>query len=119
MSTLSKRLAKLEGTNGTDDLVVIISRFGGEGEYDHVKGPGGQMIKRLPKEREDVFLDRARDEIVSATKNEMGPQPCYVMQPLRSSERALEMTPQPRPTVTRDEWLIGHGMNPISGESAE
>lgn len=113
MSALSKRLARLEGTNGTEDLVVVIQRFGGAGEYTSVKSTTGRTVERLLKESEEAFLDRARDEIVATTKNEMGPQPCYVMQLLRNGEAALETTPQVRPTVTRDEWLVAHGIKPI------
>jgi hypothetical protein len=114
MSTLSKRLAKLEGTSGTDDLVVLIQQFGVAGEYDRVKGYGDQMIERLPQESEEAFLDRAREEIVSATKNAIGAQPCYVMQPLRKAEKALETAPQVRPSLTQDEWLIAHGLQPVT-----
>jgi hypothetical protein len=114
MSTLSRRLAKLEGTNGDDDLVVLIQQFGVAGEYDRVKGYDDQMIERLPQESEEAFLDRARDEIVSATKKAIGAQPCYVMQPLRKGERVLETVPQPRPTVSKDEWLTAHGLQPVT-----
>lgn len=116
MSTLSKRLAKLEGAAATEDLVVVLQRFG-PGEYDRAKGPGGEMIMRLPKESEEAFLERASNEIVAAIKKEKGPQPCYVIQPLRRNEEALETEPQPRPRVTRDEWLAAHGLKPIDDQA--
>lgn len=112
MSALTKRLAKLEGKSATDDLVVVIQRFGA-GEYTRAKGPTGEMIERLPKESEDAFLIRASDELTAITKKEMGPQPCYVIQPLRSGERELATTPQIRPQLTKDEWLISHGLQPV------
>jgi hypothetical protein len=118
MSALTKRLAKLEGTTATEDLVVVIQRFG-PGEYDRVKGEHGQMVLRLPKESEEAFLERARNEIVSAIKNEVGMQPCYVLQPLRENETELQTALQVRPTVTRDEWLIAHGLEPIADQPAE
>lgn len=112
MSVLSKRLAKLEGTMATEDFVVVLQRFG-PGEYDRAKGPGGEMIMRQPKESEVAFLERASNEIVAAIKKDKGPQPCYVIQPLRNGETALETTPQVRPALTRDEWLSAHGLKPI------
>lgn len=112
MSALTKRLAKLEGKSTTDDLVVVIQRFGA-GEYNRVKGPTGEMIERLPKESEEAFLDRARDEVVATIKRAMGPQPCYVIQPLRNGEQELATTPQIRPQLTKDEWLTAHGLQPV------
>ncbi|RZI41512.1 hypothetical protein EGT07_18195 [Herbaspirillum sp. HC18] len=112
MSVLGKRLARLEGKRNDDDLVVVIQRFGA-GEYDRVKGPIGAMIERRHMESEEDFLARASDELVAATKREMGPQPCYVIQPLRNGEQELATTPQIRPQLSRDEWLKAHGMSPI------
>ena len=112
MSALTKRLAKLERKIGTEDLVVVIQRFG-VGEYDRVKGTDGELIMRLPNESEEAFLDRASVEIVAATKRAKGPQPCYVIQPLRNGEQALETAPQVRPQLTRDEWLTAHGLQPV------
>lgn len=112
MSALKKRLAKLEGKGGVDDLVVVIQRFGA-GEYERVKGPTGEMIERRPKEREENFLARASDELVAATKRKMGVQPCYVIQPLRNGEQELATAQQIRPQLTKDEWLTAHGLQPL------
>lgn len=112
MSGLAKRIAKLEGNGSADDLVVVIQRFGA-GEYERAKGPTGAMIERRPKESENDFLERASDELVAATKREMGLQPCYVIQPLRNGEQELATTPQIRPQLTKDEWLAAHGLQPV------
>jgi hypothetical protein len=118
MSALTKRLMKLESiTAGSEDCVVVIQRFGGSGEYDRVKGSDGQMVHRLPGETEEELLARARDEIVEGIKRERGQQPCYVLQPLRGNEAALETDIQPRPQVTRDEWLAAHGLKPIDDQA--
>jgi hypothetical protein len=118
VSQLNKRLAKLEGKTSADDLVLIIQRFGA-GEYRRAKGPCEQMIERLPNEREEAFLVRASDEIVSSTKRDLGPQPYYIVQPLRDKENALATTPQMHPILTRDEWMVAHGLLPIAGEQAQ
>jgi hypothetical protein len=114
MNVLGKRLAKLEGPNNAEDLVVIIQRFGGTGEYDRVKGGHGQLVLRLPGENESAFIERARDEIVTAIKRNVGRQACYVLQPLRKEETELQTVQQLHPTVTKDEWLIAHGLFPVS-----
>ena len=116
MSMLSKRLNKLEGKS-SEDMIVVITQFG-DGEYYRVKGPNGQMIDRLPRESEDAFLDRACDAIVSTVKRQQGPQSCYVMQPLRKTDKELVTEPQLHPTVTRDEWLQAHGLAAIDGEAS-
>lgn len=93
----------------------MIQRFG-RGEYERVKGPAGQLVNHRPDESEDSFLERTSDEIVAETKKQLGTQPCYVVQPLRRNEETLETEPQPRPRITRDEWLAANGLKPIDDQ---
>lgn len=107
---LKSRLEKLELEQNHDDIAVMIYRWSGEGQFAYVKAPAGQNISRLPEEDNESFLERAVSELRVLTKNEtrVGPLVLWV---LRESETPTESEPQFRPQLTKEEWLVAHGLS--------
>jgi hypothetical protein len=122
MSTIKRRLAKLEGAQTADDLAVTIYTWSGEGEFVQVKSASGSTVARDPNESEESFLSRASDELVASEKKNGGHAP-FVMWALRDrgeekesdflKQKMREAAPSLRPELSRDEWLIAHGLQPV------
>lgn len=81
MSTLDKRISKLEGDAGTESTVVLLHSWQGHGEYYGVRH-GASVIYRQPDEIESNFLDRADRELLVLHRN----PPILTCRAIRQSE---------------------------------
>jgi hypothetical protein len=124
MNPLSKRLAKLEGEPCDGAAVLILSIPGDGGEFNLVKDAAGQRVMRRADESEDSFLARARRELMSTQVGQAGgATSLWVLRDIHEEHLAEKhaeqlgagLTPL-RPTVSRDEWLRLHGINPVQLE---
>lgn len=71
MSTLGKRVRRLEVDKSQEALVVLIHSWDGEAEYHGVQR-GDTLIRRNEGEDQDTFVKRAEAEILAEAEKEPG-----------------------------------------------
>lgn len=128
MSTLSKRLARLEGDAGIGAAsVLILSIPSAGGEFNLVKDAAGNKVTRQPDESEDRFLERARAELISTRNGNAndattlwvlrdGDEELLAAKHAKHAEQLGAGHLPLRPSVNRTDWLRLHGLDPAQLE---